>query len=213
MSQSPFVTTVRQHFDAVADCVLQSLLPREAATLNLNAEETLFVRFNNNRVRQNTNVEQIAMGLQLQGAGRTAAMSRTLSGNVEADCAAMLQMLTQCREELAVLPPDPHQVSCRKPWQQRRNLQWPIACTRCSGRRRGRPCAGLRHGRAVCGGLHRARQPQLQGPAPLVCHANLLHGLFALQRFPVPSKAATPAPTGSPRSGPPTWRTASTFWH
>ena len=111
MSHSPFVTTVRQHFDAVADCVLQSLHPEEAATLNLNAEETLFVRFNNNRVRQNTNVEQIAMGLQLQGAGRTAAMSRTLSGHVEADCAAMLQMLTQCRDELAVLPPDPHQVS------------------------------------------------------------------------------------------------------
>ncbi len=107
---SQFVTTVRQHFDAVADCVLLSLQADEAATLNLNAEETLFVRFNNNRVRQNTNVEQISIGLQLQGAGRTTEMSRTLSGKLEADSAAMLQMLNQCREELAVLPPDPHQV-------------------------------------------------------------------------------------------------------
>jgi predicted Zn-dependent protease len=110
MSQCDFIDTVRQHFDAVADCVLGSLLGDEAATLNLNAEETLFVRFNNNRVRQNTNVEQIAMGLQLQGAGRTTEMTRTLSGNFESDRDAMLHMLYQCRAELAVLPLDPHQV-------------------------------------------------------------------------------------------------------
>ena len=110
MSQRDFVDTVRQHFDAVAECVLGSLRGDEAATLNLNAEETLYVRFNNNRVRQNTNVEQIAMGLQLQGAGRTTEMTRTLSGNFESDRDAMLHMLGQCRAELAVLPPDPHQV-------------------------------------------------------------------------------------------------------
>ena len=110
MSQRDFVDAVRQHFDAVADCVMESLQGDEAATLNINAEETLFIRFNSNRVRQNTNVEQIALGLQLQGAGRTTEMSRTLSGNLEADRDAMLQMLAQCRAELAVLPTDPHQV-------------------------------------------------------------------------------------------------------
>ena len=110
MSQRDFVDAVRQHFDAVADCVIESLQGDEAATLNLNAEETLFIRFNGNRVRQNTNVEQIALGLQLQGAGRTTEMSRTLSGNFESDREAVLQMLDQCRAELAVLPTDPHQV-------------------------------------------------------------------------------------------------------
>ena len=105
-----FVDTVRAHFDAVADAVLGALAGDEAATLNLSAEETLFVRFNSNQVRQNTNVEQISMALQLQGAGRTAEMSRTLSGRTETDRAAMLALLAQCRAELAVLPPDPHQV-------------------------------------------------------------------------------------------------------
>ncbi len=105
-----FVDAARQHFDAVTRAVLARLQGDEAATLNLNAEETLFVRFNGNKVRQNTNVEQIAMALQLQGAGRTAESSRTLSGQVDADIAAMLQLLTQCRAELAELPPDPHQV-------------------------------------------------------------------------------------------------------
>ena len=105
-----FVDTVRAHFDAVVDAVLGALAGDEAATLNLSAEETLFVRFNSNQVRQNTNVEQISMALQLQGAGRTAEMSRTLSGQTDADCAAMLALLAQCRAELAVLPPDLHQV-------------------------------------------------------------------------------------------------------
>ena len=105
-----FVDAVRQHFDAVADAVLGALLVDEAATLNLSAEETLFVRFNANKVRQNTNVEQISMALQLQGAGRTAEMSRTLSGQTDADRAAMLDLLVKCRAELAVLPRDPHQV-------------------------------------------------------------------------------------------------------
>jgi len=110
MSQSDFVTDVRLHFDAVADSVLVSLQGDEAATLNLSAEETLFVRFNNNKVRQNTSVTQISMALQLQGAGRTAEMSSTLSGDVGRDRVAMLQLLAQCRAELTELPPDPHQV-------------------------------------------------------------------------------------------------------
>ena len=110
MSKPDFVDAVRLHFDAVADSVLGSLQGDEAATLNLSAEESLFVRFNDNKVRQNTNVEQISMALQLQGAGRTVGMSRTVSGNVHTDRDAMLQMLAQCRAELAVLPTDPHQV-------------------------------------------------------------------------------------------------------
>jgi predicted Zn-dependent protease len=110
MSQHGFIDTVRQHFDALADSVLGSLQGDEAVTLNLSAEETLFVRFNANKVRQNTNVAQITVAMQLQGAGRTTEMSRTLSGNLDTDNRAMQQMLSCAREELAVLPIDPHQV-------------------------------------------------------------------------------------------------------
>ena len=60
MTQRDFVDAVRAHFDAVADAVLNALVGEERATLNLSAEETLFVRFNSNQVRQNTNVEQIS---------------------------------------------------------------------------------------------------------------------------------------------------------
>ena len=110
MSAHDFIDSVRQHFDALADSMLGSLQGDEAVTLNLSAEETLFVRFNANRVRQNTNVAQITVAMQLQGAGRTTEMSRTLSGNLDTDKRAMQQMLSCAREELAVLPLDPHQV-------------------------------------------------------------------------------------------------------
>jgi predicted Zn-dependent protease len=110
MSQPDFIDTLGQHFDALADSVLSSVQDDEAVTLNLSAEETLFVRFNGNKVRQNTNVEQITMALQLQGAGRTTELTRNLSGNFDADRAAMQHMLDRARDELAVLPVDPHQV-------------------------------------------------------------------------------------------------------
>jgi predicted Zn-dependent protease len=111
MSQADFIDATRSLFDAVADTLLASLQGDEAATLNLNAEETLFIRFNSNKVRQNTNVEQLSMQLQLQGAGRSAEMTRTLSGHFATDCDSMLDVLSQCRAELVVLPTDPHQVA------------------------------------------------------------------------------------------------------
>ena len=105
-----FSTRVHSHFNAVADGVLSTLPAGEELTVNLSAEETLFVRFNNNRVRQNTDVTQLSLSLQLQSAGRTVEKSRTLSGNLDVDHSAVARLLQACREEAAVLPVDPNQV-------------------------------------------------------------------------------------------------------
>lgn len=105
-----FLDTVRGHFDALCDQVLGQLQGDEAATLNLSAEESLFVRLNNNQVRQATQVEQMCITLALQGQGRSTQASRTLSGDGPTDAQNMAQLLAQCRQELQVLPPDPHQV-------------------------------------------------------------------------------------------------------
>lgn len=113
MSQNDFVDESRRHFDAVADRVLNSLQGGESATLNLNAEESLFIRFNRTKVRQNTNVKQLNIDLQLQKTGRTSKMRRTLTGNVIIDCEAMLNLLKQCRAELSILSNDPHQVEVK----------------------------------------------------------------------------------------------------
>ena len=105
-----FAARVREHFDAVAAHVLSGLAAGEELTINVTAEETLFVRFNGNRVRQNTDVEQINVSLRLQVNQRTVEKSRTLSGDLESDQAALTRLLANCREEALSLPVDPNQV-------------------------------------------------------------------------------------------------------
>ena len=105
-----FTTRVRELFDAVAAHVLSGLATGEELTINLTAEETLFVRFNGNRVRQNTDVEQINVSLRLQVNQRTVEKSRTLSGDIASDQAASMRLLESCREESSNLPADANQV-------------------------------------------------------------------------------------------------------
>jgi predicted Zn-dependent protease len=107
---SHFMNTVKIHFNAVADHVLGQLTDAETITLNLSAEDTLYVRFNANRVRQNTDVQQMGLSLQLQSMGRTVKQSCTLSGQLEADCHLLSGVLQACRAEVAVLEVDPNQV-------------------------------------------------------------------------------------------------------
>ena len=107
---SHFMRTVRTHFNAVANHVLGQLRGDEAITLNLSAEDTLYVRFNANRVRQNTDVQQMVLSLQLQSVGRTVKKSCTLSGSLDADCNKLSAVLKACRAEVAVLDVDPNQV-------------------------------------------------------------------------------------------------------
>ncbi len=110
MNSRNFSAQVRQLFDRVADHLLGQLHAGEEATLNLTAEDSLYVRFNGNRVRQNTDVTQIQLALRLQSRGRTAEQARSLTGVVSIDCDAMTALLTNCRVEIAVLPIDPNQV-------------------------------------------------------------------------------------------------------
>ena len=105
-----FTARVRAHFEAIAAHALSDLAAGEELTINVTAEETLFVRFNNNRVRQNTDVEQINVSLCLQSNGRTVEKSRTLSGHLESDQAALTRLLASCRDEALSLPLDPDQV-------------------------------------------------------------------------------------------------------
>ena len=105
-----FTVRVRELFDAVAAHVLSGLAAGEELTINVTAEETLFVRFNDNRVRQNTDVEQINVSLRLQTNQRTVEKSRTLAGDVQIDQAALMRLLANCREEALGLPVDPNQV-------------------------------------------------------------------------------------------------------
>lgn len=104
-----FVNKTRAHFDQVSGSLLEKLSPSEDLTINLNAEESLFVRLNNNRVRQNTDVKQIGITLKFQSEGRTISKARSLGGNFATDLAALSELLEACRQETKVLPVDLNQ--------------------------------------------------------------------------------------------------------
>ncbi len=105
-----FTENMKQSFNQVADHLLGQLKNGEQANVNLNAEESLFVRFNGNKVRQNTHVEQRTLGLLLQKDGKTAHVSFSITGQAEEDKKRADFWLSQARKECDLLPEDPYQV-------------------------------------------------------------------------------------------------------
>ncbi len=107
---SAFIPKVKAQFQSLSSELLAGLHAGEELTVNIAAEETLFVRFNGNRVRQNTDVEQVQISLKLQVRGRTVEKARNISGDPATDRAALATLLESCRAEATQLPADPNQV-------------------------------------------------------------------------------------------------------
>lgn len=97
-------------FNALADRALAALRDDEQLNLNLVAEDTLYLRLNHNRVRQNTDVCQIDLSMTLQTQGRTVEHAITLTGDSATDASRVDAMLQSCRAEVPFLPRDAHQV-------------------------------------------------------------------------------------------------------
>lgn len=113
MKRGEFNPWLELHFRGVSDAVLAELKPGEDLGINLVAEDTLYLRFNANRVRQNTDVEQITVTLRYHAEGRTVEHSRTLSGDRDVDIAALRDTLAACRADVRGLPIDPFQVEMK----------------------------------------------------------------------------------------------------
>lgn len=105
-----FAESIKTTFNQIADHILSQLQSGEEANVNLQAEESTFVRFNNNKVRQNTHVEQRSIGLLLQKDGKTAQVQFSISGQASEDIQRANKWLNEARNECALLPPDPFQV-------------------------------------------------------------------------------------------------------
>lgn len=108
-----FTEKTKSCFNEVADHVFKNLHQDEEANLNLQAEQSTFVRFNNSKVRQNTNVDQRAMTLLLQKDGKTANISFSLTGLAEEDRKRADYWLNQARQECEQLPEDPYQIALK----------------------------------------------------------------------------------------------------
>lgn len=105
-----FIEKTKTAFNEIADHILGNLTADENANVNLHAEDSLFVRFNGGKVRQNTQVEQKNLGLLLQKNGKTAHLNFSISGNASEDKKRADHWLSQARKECELLPVDPYQV-------------------------------------------------------------------------------------------------------
>lgn len=108
-----FAGVQEAHFAQLCDALFNALAPGETLAANLAAEDSLFLRFNAGRLRQNTEVQQATLDFSLQAGGRSVGRACTLSGRPERDLPAMLALLHEARADAAVLPPDPYQVALR----------------------------------------------------------------------------------------------------
>lgn len=105
-----FTEKTKEGFNKVADHILDQLQNNEAANINLSAEDSTFIRFNNNKVRQNTQVEQRDLTLLLQKNSRSIHLSFSITGNIEDDKKRADQFLELARKECDLQPEDPFQV-------------------------------------------------------------------------------------------------------
>lgn len=111
MTKTDFITHLRTHFNDVSDAILSDLRAGEDLIMNLDAENSLYLRLNGNKVRQNTNVEQVIVSLKLLKDGRTIESSTTLTGDASTDKAKLARLLATGRQHASALPIDPHQVA------------------------------------------------------------------------------------------------------
>jgi predicted Zn-dependent protease len=106
-----FSSRVKSHFDQISTDLFSGLKSGEDLVLGLRGEDSLFVRINQARVRQNTSVEQVELSLRYQAQGRTLDRSLPLTLDFATDTARVGQVMRECRSEIESLPPDPFQVA------------------------------------------------------------------------------------------------------
>ncbi len=97
---------MREHFFDLAGRLSRELHAGEVLLLNLSAERSDFVRFNQGRVRQAGSVEQRLVSIRLVHARRQAAATLAIAGNGE-DLALARATVARLRDALAQLPEDP----------------------------------------------------------------------------------------------------------
>jgi predicted Zn-dependent protease len=99
---------VEGYFRQLSDTLCAALPAGEVLLLNYRGEDSDFVRLNLNRIRQAGNVRQQTLSLDLIAGGREAAAVMPLSGGLDDDLARARALLGRLREQLPLLPEDPH---------------------------------------------------------------------------------------------------------
>jgi predicted Zn-dependent protease len=99
---------VRHYFHALADAVRDMLEPEELCTCLFEAEESDFVRFNCNRVRQAGSVLQRELTIDLIAGRRHTNAMCSLTGVFTDDCNRLQALIRLLREQRAHVKDDPY---------------------------------------------------------------------------------------------------------
>ncbi len=102
-----FTSDSQKLFGSLKTRLFSDLQSGEELTVNLNAEDTLFVRLNNAKVRQNTEVEQRRLEMIFQKNNRRLTLQTDLTGQLEDDTRLCQSLIQRGRAECAILPEDP----------------------------------------------------------------------------------------------------------
>ena len=96
------------YFRELSGKLCAALPAGEVLLLNYQGEASDFVRLNHNKIRQAGHVRQQALHLDLISNGRETAAALQLSGRPDADLRQAQGLLGRLREQLPLLPADPH---------------------------------------------------------------------------------------------------------
>ena len=99
---------MEEYFRELSDTLCAGLPAGEVLLLNYQGEVSDFVRLNQNKIRQAGNVRQQTLHLDLIHHGRGTSTSLPLSGRLEDDLSQAQRALSRLREQLPLLPEDPH---------------------------------------------------------------------------------------------------------
>lgn len=107
---SAFADNLEKNWKSFCEQVLSQRKSGEQINLSLEAEDSLFLRFNQGKVRQNTQVEQAYLNLSLQFQGKTSKRTLSLTVDSSENLRRTLQGLADLRDELQFLETDPYQI-------------------------------------------------------------------------------------------------------
>ena len=108
--KSVFLNSAEKHFENLSQWAFQNLSSLEELNLELRAEDTAFIRFNNNQVRQTTSVEQSLLSIAYQAHQKTVSRTISLTHIPEVDQQKIQSALETLRSEAEQIAEDPYQV-------------------------------------------------------------------------------------------------------
>ncbi|NJK42216.1 MAG: TldD/PmbA family protein, partial [Acaryochloridaceae cyanobacterium SU_2_1] len=97
-------------FNQLADLLLDNLQADEHLSIELDGEQSHFMRFNDGKVRQSGLVTDANLKLRLMTQQRTASAGLPFTGDLGVDSHLSLAQLAQLRQDLSQLPEDPYLV-------------------------------------------------------------------------------------------------------